>query len=199
MAPAPQPALTAGKGTFSGTGRLRIYFNIKEHFMASHMRRLALPLLLSLFLTGLLLGCDSSEPEGPIGVDSITGTWRGEIYSQNQMAEQDTFLVEMNINESMTMVSGTGMVTGPPGATPPESSFIVVEGSSYLHPFLSLKLIYEGSFPGGLNGNLSDDRRDRRCSALPPMARCGRRPLRSRFQPDSIHFAHAAKCRGRHE
>ena len=160
--------MTAGKGTFSGTGRLRIYFSIKENFMAPDMRRLALPLLLSLFLTGLLVGCDSSEPEELIGVDSITGTWRGEIYSQNRMGEEDTFLVEMNINESMTMVSETGMVTGPPGATPPESSFIVVEGSSYVHPFLSLDLVYEGSFPGGLDGNVSNDRREIRATMAGP-------------------------------
>ncbi len=98
--------------------------------MASFMRRLALLLLLSLFLTGLLVGCDSSEPDEPIMEDSINGAWRGEIFSRNRMGEQDTFRVEMNITESMTMVSGNGMVTGPPGATPPESSFIVLEGSS---------------------------------------------------------------------
>ncbi len=128
--------------------------------MASNMRRFALPLLLSLFLTGLLVGCDSSEPDEPIMGDTINGAWRGEIYSQNLMGEQDTFRVEMNITESMTMVSGNGMVTGPPGATPPESSFIVVEGSSYLHPLLALDLIYEGSFPGDLSGNVSNDRRE---------------------------------------
>ena len=136
--------------------------------MASFMRRFALPLLLSLFLTGLLVGCDSSEPEEPIMGDSINGAWEGEIYSQNRLGEQDTFRIEMNITESMTMVSGAGMITGPPGVTPPESSFIVVEGSSYLHPFLALELIYEGSFPGGLNGNVSDDRREIRATMTGP-------------------------------
>ncbi len=136
--------------------------------MASFMRRFALPLLLSLFVTGLLIGCDSSEPDEPIMEDSINGAWRGEIFSRNRMGEQDTFRVEMNINESMTMVSGNGMVTGPPGATPPESSFIVLEGSSYLHPLLALDLIYEGSFPGDLKGNVSNDRREIRATMAGP-------------------------------
>ncbi len=136
--------------------------------MASNMRRFALPLLLSLLLTGLFVACDSSEPGEPIMGDSINGFWQGEIYSQNRLGEQDTFRIEMNIAESMTMVSGAGMVTSPPGVTPAESSFIVLEGSSYLHPFLSLDLIYEGSFPGGLDGNVSTDRREIRATMTGP-------------------------------
>ena len=49
------------------------------------MRRLTFFLLpFSLFL--LFIGCDSSDPDpDPIAVDSISGTWRGEVPSLNVM------------------------------------------------------------------------------------------------------------------
>ena len=71
------------------------------------MRRLAFLLPFSLFL--LFIGCDSSDPDpGPVTADSITGTWRGEVPSTSVMGQVDTFLVEMNINEQLTNVTGSG-------------------------------------------------------------------------------------------
>lgn len=129
--------------------------------MTTFMRRLALPLFLSLLCTGLLVGCDSSDPEEPIMADSIDGAWQGEVYSRNVMGEQDTFRVAMTVTVSMSNVSGNGTVTAPPGRTPASIDFVLVEEtSSYLHPLLALDLIYGGSFPGDLNGNVSADRRE---------------------------------------
>jgi len=116
------------------------------------MRRSAF-LLLGLFV--LFTGCDSSDPGEPMGVNSITGTWRGELISVNAMGQEQTFNIHLNLNESRTNVGGDGTVTGPSATV----SFVIEEGSSYVHPFLSIDMIYEGSFPGGLNGNVSEDRR----------------------------------------
>ena len=117
------------------------------------MRRLFFLLPFTVFL--LLIGCDSSDPDpGPFMGDSITGTWRGEVPSRNVMGEVDTFLVEMTITEELTNVSGNGTVTGPQGAI----SFNVVAGSSYLHPLLSLDLLFTQPPLGELNGNVAEDR-----------------------------------------
>ena len=119
------------------------------------MRRLTFLLPFTLFL--LFIGCDSSDPDpGPITADSITGTWRGEVPSMNVMGEVDTFLVEMDLNQEQTNITGSGSVTGPDGA----ASFNVIEGSSYLHPLLNLDLLFpNASTPlGELNGNVAADR-----------------------------------------
>lgn len=123
--------------------------------MALLMRRLAVFLLpFSLFL--LFIGCDSSDPDpGPIAVDSITGTWRGEVPSTNVMGVVDTFLVEININEDRTNVTGDGTVTGPQGVL----AFNIIAGSSYLHPIINLDLLFGGPPLGELNGNVAEDRR----------------------------------------
>ena len=136
--------------------------------MASFMRRITWPLLFGLFVTGLVVGCDSSDPEEPIMDDSINGAWQGELFSRNVMGVQDTFRIEMTLTESMTNVTGNGTVTAPPGRTPPSIDFILEESSSYLHPLLALDLIYGGSFPGDLNGNVSNDRREIRGTIAGP-------------------------------
>ncbi len=118
------------------------------------MRRLAFLLPLSLFL--LFIGCDSSDPDpGPIVVDSITGTWRGEVPSTNFLGEVDTFLVEINLNEEQTNVTGSGTVTGPQGVL----AFTILPGGSYLHPLFSIFLNFNQPPLGGLNGNVAEDRK----------------------------------------
>lgn len=132
--------------------------------MPFFMRRAVLPLALSLLCTGLLAGCDSSDPEDPMGTTSINGTWRGEIVSQNQMGEQETFEVEITLTEVQTMVSGDGTVAGPDGVLP----FDVVEGGSYVHPFLNLDLLFDVPPLGRLSGNVSEDRREIHASMTGP-------------------------------
>ena len=118
------------------------------------MRRRLFVLTFGLFL--FVVGCDSSDPDpGPIEGDSITGTWQGEVPSMNVMGVIDTFRVVMNITEDRTNVTGDGTVTGPQGAL----AFEVIVGGSYLHPLLSLDLLFAVPPLGELNGNVAADRR----------------------------------------
>ena len=117
------------------------------------MRRLFYLVSLSLFL--LTAGCDSGGMEGPVSVDSITGTWQGTVITTDFMGVTDTLRIDMNLNEVRREVSGDGTVTGPGGA----QTFEVLEGSSYFHPTLNLDLFFGGPPLGGLDGTVSQDRR----------------------------------------
>jgi hypothetical protein len=121
--------------------------------MAIGMRRLAFVLAFGLFL--FFLGCDSTDP-GPITTNSITGTWRGALTSTNAMGVVDTFLVDLDLTEARTEVTGNGSVTGPNRTV----SFEVLAGSSYLHPTIDLNLFFDGFQPplGDLSGNVAADR-----------------------------------------
>jgi hypothetical protein len=132
--------------------------------MPSFTRRAVFPLALSLLLTGLFVGCDSSDPGDPMGANSINGTWRGELVSHNQLGEEETFQVEITLIESRTEVSGDGTVTGSDGVL----SFDVVEGGSYVHPLLNLDLLFDGPPLGQLSGNVSEDRREIHASMTGP-------------------------------
>ena len=127
------------------------------------MRRLAFLLPFGLFL--LFIGCDSSDPDpGPIGMNSVTGTWQGEVTSMNVMGEVDTFLVNMTLSEAQTNVTGSGTVTGPAG----ELAFDVVEGGSYLHPFLNIDMLFDRPPLGQLRGNVAEDRQSIRGTMTGP-------------------------------
>ncbi len=101
-------------------------------------------LLLSLLL--LLAACDYSGSNDP--PPSISGTWTGEITSQGVV-----FTFELIFNESNTFVSGSGTVT-----SPQETAGFSLDGS-YLHPALSLRLIFPDRPPGSFNATVADDRK----------------------------------------
>lgn len=99
-------------------------------------------------------GCDAGDPgEEMIHGESITGTWRGTVPSRNVTGRIDTFRVELHMTEDRTHVNGQGTVTGPSGAV----SFSIA-GGSYLHPLLSLQLLYTTPPLGDLKGNVANDR-----------------------------------------
>ena len=110
-------------------------------------------LLLSAAVVLLVVGCDSMDP-GPISNESISGVWRGEVPSTNVMGIIDTFRVELRLAEEATNVSGTGSVTGPGGA----HACTILQGSSYLHPLVSLNLLFDQPPLGQLSGNVAQDR-----------------------------------------
>jgi len=107
-----------------------------------------------LLLVLLSVGCDSGGPALDPMNDSITGVWRGTVPSRNVQGIVDTFRVEMQIRQEQFDLSGTGTITGPAGGQP----FTIVEGSSYLHPILSIQLLYDRPPLGDLKGNVAEDR-----------------------------------------
>ncbi len=94
----------------------------------------------------------------------MTGTWQGEVTSTNVMGVVDTFLVNMTLTEALTNVTGSGTVTGPAGVL----AFDVVEGGSYLHPLLSIDMLYDRPPLGELNGNVAEDRQSIRGTMTGP-------------------------------
>lgn len=98
--------------------------------------------------------CDAGDPGEEMNHgESITGIWRGTVPSRNVTGRIDTFRVELHMTEDQTRVSGQGTVTGPAGSV----SFSVADGS-YLHPLLSLQLLYTTPPLGDLKGNVANDR-----------------------------------------
>ena len=111
------------------------------------MRRLAFLLFLPLCL--LLAACDSSDPEDdPPETPSIDGTWAGTVTSNNV-----TWQVEMTITDDATFVTGMGTIS-----SPDTTMLYDVSGGSYVHPLISLTLIFGQPPPGRLSGSVSADR-----------------------------------------
>lgn len=117
------------------------------------------PRYLALLLTLGLTACGSSDAmeEPPPTPDSITGNWTGELVSTDLNGNETTFQIAITLNEQQTQVGGSGTVTGPNSTEP---FTVVMEESSYLHPLLSLVLLYNGPPLGNLSGLVSEDRQE---------------------------------------
>ncbi len=109
------------------------------------MRRVVL-LILGL---PLLAACDSSGSAVEVMQTSISGTWVGEVTSSGVAMP-----VSIELTEAATFVTGSGSVTVRGDAR----GFSVSDPGSYLHPLLSLSLIFDNPPPGTLAGNVSEDR-----------------------------------------
>ena len=110
------------------------------------MPRLSLSLVLGLFL--FLAACDSNPMDpGPSTPASLTGIWVGEVNSGGTL-----YLIEMTLTDDRTVITGMGTAR-----SPQDTLDFSIQGD-YVHPLVSLALIYDRPPPGTLAGNINEAR-----------------------------------------
>ncbi len=111
------------------------------------MPRLAPLLFIGLSL--ILAACGSdSDPVAPLTPTSINGRWVGEI-----IAGGETLPVEMELAEVSTEVGGQGTIR-----TVQDTTLTYTIRGSYVHPFVTLNLLFDQPPLGTLSGNVDEDR-----------------------------------------
>ena len=110
------------------------------------MRRFLPAVLLGLLLFATACDSDPAGP-GPMPVPSLTGIWVGEVQSDTLL-----YRIEMNLTDEATVITGTGSAR-----SARDTLDYAIQGD-YVHPLVSLALVYDRPPPGTLAGNINEDR-----------------------------------------
>lgn len=110
------------------------------------MRRFLPAALLGLLLFATACDSDPMEPDPPMSF-SLTGIWLGEVQSDTLI-----YRIEMNLTEDATVITGTG------SARSLRDTLNYDIRGDYVHPLVSLALVYDRPPPGTLAGNVNQER-----------------------------------------
>ena len=112
--------------------------------------------------------CDSNDPGEEIDPNSVAGTWVGSVKStvlvDENRVDSVEFPIEIEVMESMTILSGSGTVDQGDETI----SFEIEPTSSYIHPRVNMFLFFERPPLGTLNGTVASDRMSIRGSMAGP-------------------------------